>query len=235
MSLTHSDTGGYTEFKEHVYNIVRTEELLLRWVEFEAFSGAMLRTHPGLLPDASAQVTSDARSLAHFGFYSHVHKALGPYRKATMYEATFRGTPLMRYMFMEFPADTQSWNLTSQFMFGSEFLVAPVLSKGETTNDNVYLPPGTEWTHVWSGKRFTCRGTPSEKMGATVLLLPPPLGCTVSVPAPLGEVPAFVRMRNATDPASDPALVVAAGEVTAVLQLLWAEWSPKMRRKVVKQ
>jgi alpha-glucosidase len=224
MSLTHSDTGGYTEFRERVYNIVRTEELLLRWVEFEAFSGAMLRTHPGLLPDSSAQVTSDAKSLAHFGFYSHVHKALGPYRKATMYEATFRGTPMMRYMFMEFPADTQSWNLTSQFMFGSEFLVAPVLGKGEKTNNNVYLPPGTKWAHVWSGEQFTCATSRKQADSATTK------GCTVSVPAPLGEVPAFVRVRNATDPASDPALAVAAGEVIPVLQLLWAEWSPKMRR-----
>ena len=217
MSLTHSDIGGYTEFKERVYNIVRTKEILLRWVEFEAFSGAMMRTHPGLLPQQSAQVNSDDQSLAHFGFYSYVHKLLGAYRKAAIYEATYQGTPLMRYMFMEFPSDVPSWNITSQFMFGSEFLVAPIMEKGLKTNDEVYMPAGTSWRHIWTGGEYIIPETA------------PPKACVVSVPAPLGEVAAFIRIRNAANPAANPALQDAANKAVVALQELWQEWKPKLQ------
>ena len=59
MSLSHSDIGGYTEVDIlNIVRVLRTEELLQRWVEMEAFSGAMFRTHPGLKPSKSAQIDS---------------------------------------------------------------------------------------------------------------------------------------------------------------------------------
>ena len=30
ISMTHSDTGGYTEFRERIYNMLRTEKMLIR-------------------------------------------------------------------------------------------------------------------------------------------------------------------------------------------------------------
>ena len=80
MSLTHSDTGGYTEVDTPLYNILRTEEILIRWMEMETFSGSMLRTHPGLLPTLSAQVNSSSMTLQATKFCSKIHSLLHPYR-----------------------------------------------------------------------------------------------------------------------------------------------------------
>ena len=154
MSLSHSDIGGYTEVDIlNIVRVLRTEELLQRWVEMEAFSGAMFRTHPGLKPSKSAQIDSSNFTLKHFAFFSHVHSIYGDYRLHLMEEdMKLTGAPLVRYMFYEFPNDETCWKLENQFMLGSEFLIAPVFEK-DVKVVHVYLPEGT-WVHVWSNQTY---------------------------------------------------------------------------------
>ena len=52
----------------------------------------------------------------------------------------------MRPMFYEFPEDEVCWNIKDQYMFGAEYLVAPVLYQG-VINRNVYLPKG-KWENI---------------------------------------------------------------------------------------
>ena len=172
MSLAHSDTGGYTEVAMAGVRWLRTDNLLMRWTEMESFTGAMLRTHPGLLPDKSAQVNSSAVLLRHFGFFSKVHALIAPYRTLLMEEAYEKGYPLARYMFLEFPKMLGIWDIADQFMLGSEFLVAPVFDKSDTFK-MVVLPVGN-WTHVWTGTVHQGTGAPSR------------------VDAPYGEPPVFL-------------------------------------------
>jgi len=61
FSLGHSDIGGYTAvnypkvpFDEGHFQ--RDEELLKRWIEMNAFSDIVYRTHPSNLPDFNAQI-----------------------------------------------------------------------------------------------------------------------------------------------------------------------------------
>ena len=115
MALSHSDTGGYTEFRERIYNMLRTEEMLIRWMEMETFSGSMLRTHPGLLPTLSAQVNTSSATLASTKFCSKIHSLLHPYRVVLMDEAAAYGYPLARYMFLEFPNDSEAWQVTGKY------------------------------------------------------------------------------------------------------------------------
>ena len=79
-TLSHSDIGGYTEVDRQVLKhslplvtYLRDRELLQRWMELSAFSDVMFRTHPGLLPDASAQVWSTNASVAAFARMARVH------------------------------------------------------------------------------------------------------------------------------------------------------------------
>ena len=69
FSLVHSDTGGYVAVKVSVDGrqipvIARTPELLMRWMELNAFT-AVFRTHEGLDPAISAQFDTNAATLAH--------------------------------------------------------------------------------------------------------------------------------------------------------------------------
>lgn len=87
-----------------------------------------------------------------------------PYIYTYAREAYETGLPIMRPMFMEYPADLETVSTDAQFMFGSELLVAPVVKKG-ATNKNVYLPEGT-WIDYndkrteYSGEQWTTANAP---------------------------------------------------------------------------
>ena len=66
-TLTHSDVGGYPGFNlAGLISITRSRELLMRWAELNAFSGAVFRSHEGILPLENHQPWSDAETLEHF-------------------------------------------------------------------------------------------------------------------------------------------------------------------------
>lgn len=56
FSLGHSDIGGYTSLNQSQFYISyrRDEETLMRWIEMNAFSDALYRTHPSNNPDFNA-------------------------------------------------------------------------------------------------------------------------------------------------------------------------------------
>ena len=171
-AFNHSDIGGYTTITNPLMNYHRSKELQMRWTELAAFT-AVFRTHEGNRPDANHQFHSDAETLKHFSRMARVFRALFPYRKELVTEASLRGWPIVRPLFFHFPNDTRTYSIDyQQFLFGSELLVAPILDRGATTKQ-VYLPDGN-WVNVWTG----------ETQGG---------GRDVVVPAPLGRPPVFFR------------------------------------------
>ena len=90
-----------------------------------------------------------------------------------MQAAHERGTPVMRTLFYEFPADAKSWDVSDEYLFGPDLLVAPVMEAGLTQRP-VYLPAGAQWTNAWTGEVL-------------------PGGQTVTVAAPLDTIPLFLR------------------------------------------
>jgi alpha-glucosidase len=87
-------------------------------------------------------------------------------------QATRDGTPLIRPLWWEDPADGESHRHEDQFWLGPALLVAPILAPGVTERD-VYLPSGLFY----------------EYYGGAAHQGP----LTVRVPAPLGRPPLFVR------------------------------------------
>ena len=77
----------------------------MRWAEFAAFSGAVLRSHEGIVPDDFHQLWSDGETLAHFARCTKMFVALRPYRRQLMDEAGQYGWPLSRHPVMHFPDD----------------------------------------------------------------------------------------------------------------------------------
>jgi alpha-glucosidase (family GH31 glycosyl hydrolase) len=107
---------------------VRTEELLLRWIELSAFGSAIFRTHVGLSTSPrNAQVYDNDNTILHFAKFAKIFAHLAPYRLALMKDASEKGWPLIRHMAAHFAYDSKVWDLTYQFLFGEELLVAPVL------------------------------------------------------------------------------------------------------------
>jgi alpha-D-xyloside xylohydrolase len=175
--------GGYVEDKNF-------HELLLRWFAFGVFS-PVFRLHGERVPhiepeqaviDGVAQMMSGSNNeIWSYGEenyeimkeYIQMRERLRPYIRNCMAEAHEKGTPVMRTMFYEFPEDSLCWNADSQYMFGPDILVAPIFELGQRSRE-VYLPINQLWKNAKTNEVF--QG-----------------GQTVTVDAPINEIPLFVR------------------------------------------
>lgn len=104
--------------------------------------------------------------------YLFARENMRPYIKSLMEKAHTDGSPVMRTMFYQFPEDKKCWELTDQYMFGSDILVAPVTEAGIRERE-VYLPKG-KWINAYTNEVLE-----GEK--------------TITAPAPLEVIPLFVR------------------------------------------
>jgi alpha-D-xyloside xylohydrolase len=77
---------------------------------------------------------------------------LMPYIYAQAKDASQRGLPMVRALFIEYPGDAGSWLVDDEYLFGSDILVAPLFEAG-TTGRDVYLPPG-QWIDYQTGKTY---------------------------------------------------------------------------------
>ncbi len=116
-------------------------ELYVRWLQFGAFNPLSRIHHEGnnavepwlFGPEAEA-ASKKAIELKY---------RLFPYIYTYARQAHDTGLPLMRALMLEYSDDPEVFNLNSEFLFGAELLVAPVVEKGATSK-KVYLPEG-DW------------------------------------------------------------------------------------------
>jgi alpha-D-xyloside xylohydrolase len=80
--------------------------------------------------------------------YAVLHMSLFPYRYAAAQEAAQTGMPLMRALVLQYQDDPQARVAKDEYLFGPDFLVAPVIDAG--TQRAVYLPAG-DWVNYWTG------------------------------------------------------------------------------------
>lgn len=163
-------------------------ELLIRWFQYGAFCPVM-RLHGHRSPyQAPLSSTGGGRcasgaeneiwsygeeNYAIMKKYIELREELRPYTRRLMQEASETGAPVMRPLFYQFPEDERVWEIKDQFLFGDQYLVAPVTEYGARERE-VYLPVGVLWTEQSTGKTYEG-------------------GRTVTADAPLDVIPVFVR------------------------------------------
>ena len=172
--------GGWTEHEDF-------RELLVRWFQWGCYCPVM-RLHGDRQPSQPVH-RRDGTPVLNSGYDNEVwsfgetaypilvkymkrRESLRPYVRGLMHEAHTCGTPLMRAMFYEFPQDPACADLKDQYMFGPDYLIAPVLEPGARSR-SVYLPEGI-WTDVDTGAQYAG-------------------GQRVTVDAPLERIPVFSR------------------------------------------
>lgn len=154
---------------------MRTVELMERWCELAAFAPVM-RSHEGNRPDDNLQYDSSAELLACFARWSRVHAHLAPYVRHLCDEATARGLPAQRPLFLHHADDPALFTVQDQYLYGADLLVAPVIEEGALSR-RVILPGEGEWRHCWTGRDYA----PGVH----------------DVPAPIGQPPVFYRPDSA--------------------------------------
>jgi alpha-D-xyloside xylohydrolase len=167
----------------------RFRELFVRWFEYGVFCPVM-RLHGFREPFKEPMGTvggAVCRSGADNEIWSYgeeiyeicrkylfLREKLKPYIAKLMEEAHTKGTPVIRPLFYDFPEDEAAWDIEDEYMFGPNYLVAPVHEEGAVQRE-IYLPgPSVHWTNAWSGEKT--RG-----------------GQTIKVPAGLDMIPVFTR------------------------------------------
>jgi alpha-D-xyloside xylohydrolase len=167
-------------------------ELLVRWFQFGVFS-PLCRLHGDRRPSAmsGAERTGAPNEPWSFGAeaYEILRRWLGlrehlrPYVMATMRVAHTEGLPVMRPLFLNFPADQTCWDIADEFLLGADLLVAPVVTEGARERE-VYLPAGADWRDAWTGA-------------------PLPGGQWLTAAAPLEVIPVYVRDGGSVEPFGD--------------------------------
>ena len=119
-----------------------TPDLYKRWVQFGIFS-----THSRLHGSDTYRVpwVFDEESCEVLKYFSSLKCTLMPYLYRMAVIAHERGTPVLRPMPFEFPADPVCRYLDMQYMLGDSLLVAPVFR--EDGRVQFYLPEGT-WKNL---------------------------------------------------------------------------------------
>ncbi len=92
-------------------------------------------------------------------WYLKLKSELMPYAYSFAKEAV-DGLPMIRAMFLEFPNEyTQGTATKYQYMYGTDFLVAPIYqntkadAEGNDIRNGIYLPEG-EWIDYFSGEKY---------------------------------------------------------------------------------
>lgn len=163
-------------------------ELFARWFAWGAFCPVM-RLHGDRDPKQPPMGTTGGAACASgadnevwsygervYGIcckYLALREQLRDYLRDVMQQAHEKGTPVMRTLFYEFPQDSRCWQVEDEYLFGPDYLVAPVLEAG-VTERRVYLPAGATWHNIDTGEEFAG-------------------GQTVTAPAPWEILPVFRR------------------------------------------
>jgi alpha-glucosidase (family GH31 glycosyl hydrolase) len=163
-----NDSGGFISgfLKKDRYGA--HAELYERWFEFTCFA-PITRAHkagPSEPYEFGPEVEATAKK------YLHLRYRLLPYIYNLAHEAAATGLPMLRPLVLEYQNDPDSATAKTEFMFGGDVLVAPVIWANATARQ-VYFPPG-RWISYDEG--FETPG-----------------GNTLGVAAPRDRIPLFVR------------------------------------------
>ena len=116
-------------------------ELYVRWLQFGVFNPISRAHHEGNNAVEPWLFGTEAEAICKKAIEQKYR--LFPYIYTYARQAFDNGLPLMRALLIEYPDDAETFNLNSQFLFGKEILIAPVMEQGAVSK-KIYLPEG-EW------------------------------------------------------------------------------------------
>ena len=164
--ITH-DIGGFSGGKISF-------DLYARWVEFGALS-PLVRLHSSFENPRDGNLrmpwTYGPAGVALVRKYFRLRYRLLPYIYTLARIAHDDALPLVRPLYLQYPADARSYAYPNEYFFGNEILVAPI--SDPSGGEEIYLPPGS-WTDFYSGQIYA---------GGSVL----------AIRAPVDVLPLFIR------------------------------------------
>lgn len=142
-------------------------ELLVRWTQVGLFM-----SHCRIHGDGDREYYKfDAQTQQICKDFLHLRYKLMPYIYYSAKQAVAESVPMVRALVVDYQDDPTVWNISDEFLFGEDLLIAPILSA--QNRRRVYLPHGM-WTDWWTGERING-------------------GRWLTVDVPLDKMPIYIR------------------------------------------
>lgn len=129
-------------------------DLYARWIQFGVFS-PFLRLHSAHENPEEGNVrmpwTYGEKGIELAKKFFRLRYSLIPYIYTYCRIASDDALPIVRPLYLEYPSLGRAYSSPSEYMFGKEFLVAPITDS--TAQREVYLPPG-EWIDYFTGQKY---------------------------------------------------------------------------------
>ncbi len=137
-----------------------SSELYIRSTQLAAFCPIM-QYHAAPPEDSSnndrtpwnvAEYNNDERVLSVYRKYANIRMNLLPYIYNEACHVSRSGEPFMKHLLVDYPEDSNVYNIEDEYLFGRSLLVAPVIEEGRTERQ-VYLPEG-KWLDFWDCVKY---------------------------------------------------------------------------------
>ena len=129
-------------------------DLLTRWYELGVFY-PIYRDHAAKGTADHEPWASGPEQEAIRKRYIELRYRLLPFIYTAMEETSRTGVPLMEPLFLEYPDEQGLYGEDHEFLFGRDFLVAPVVTERVDAED-IHLPPG-DWYDFWTAEKHSSK------------------------------------------------------------------------------
>lgn len=150
----NSDIGGFFTWEyPNGVNDAAWRQLYLRWMQFGTFT-PMMRFHGTGTPREIYQFGSANDGKGDFDQilkYVKIRYRMLPYLYSTAWQVSQYDKTFMQALPIAFNEDPNGYEINDEYMFGESFLVAPVVTEGNSQR-SVYLPAGHKWINFWNGE-----------------------------------------------------------------------------------
>ncbi len=186
----NSDIGGF------VGNT--TAELYTRWIQFGTFTPIMRPHSSGQSVEPWAFGSTTEQIVKN---YIELRYRFLPYIYSYAFKNYLDGETLIKPLIYEYQDDINVYNIDYEFLFGDNYLIAPILNQGQTTQ-SVYLPndPNIKWMNYWTKEIYNG-------------------GTNVEVNFPIEQIPIFIKIPSITPLAKKKNFVAQSPDDTLYLDI----------------
>jgi len=144
IGYMHSDLGGFAGDN-------LDDELYVRWMQYGVFQPIYRPHAQEAVPSEPVFRSDSAKALSKKAI--ELRYRLLPYNYHLVYENHKTGAPLMRPLFFEEPDNEKLFNYDDAYLWGNDFLVAPIVESGQKEKE-VYFPKGSNWYDFYTHQKY---------------------------------------------------------------------------------
>ena len=144
------------------------DDLYARWVQLGTFQpiDRLHGNHSDRLPwQYGPAANASAKK------FLNLREKLLPYTYRTASESTRTGTPIVRPLYLAYPNEQEAYATAgAEYLYGPDYLVAPVTTPGTSATTTVWFPPGSTWKDYFTGLVY--RGGTTARITTTLDTMP---------------------------------------------------------------